>query len=660
MLQYRLPQITPLVIVFQGFMLWASFLSPNALANPSGTEIDKLSDLPVLNSQDNSSLTDQLDPNSPDSISGEKLVNKTVELQQVQANFSCPDFTPLTNTTKPNISSDDNKEIKIEPTSSCAADLMGVPNTQESVKKEPETSLIVQETVPELSPNISIKTVADDDQWHFKLQPYATVPINTYGTVSARGKTVSYHLSLGELLDTLRVTASGRFEGWKGRWGFIVDGYFASLQDIGNLSIERSRTPNPINTLNFLLNRSVNSKVQEVVNVLDREVQAARNIEELRDNGTFQNLDQRLQDFRGIVTEDVQRLRELESNLQAFKEIIVKDGQRLEVIALKVEDLQDIGLKIDELQELNLNNEELKRIISLRIKDLPILDDLEELNTKIKELNRLTDLRGLREKLTQTRDNLEQFGQQVRELRDKKEQLQQDKERLQQDREKLQQDKEQLQNLEAKIEEAKALLDREIQAIQKFEEFQANQEPQQLNADTRASLQFDQGIYDFALSYHIGDLPSHELPDQPSNRNFPLIWFQPIAGVRLNDISIDIETITNFQLSSSLVNIQGTVQQNFTRDRTWFEPLLGGKFGVQISDPVTFWLRGDASGFGLAGETDISWNLLFGVDWWVHRQISLQLGYRFYEIDYRNSSDNGDFGFEENLNGPFLSATFHF
>ena len=70
-------------------------------------------------------------------------------------------------------------------------------------------------------------------------------------------------------------------------------------------------------------------------------------------------------------------------------------------------------------------------------------------------------------------------------------------------------------------------------------------------------------------------------------------------------------------------------------------------------------MRGDASGFGLAGDTNISWNLLFGLDWWVQRELSLQLGYHFYEIDYGNSNDNSDFAFEENFNGLFVSATFH-
>ena len=67
-----------------------------------------------------------------------------------------------------------------------------------------------------------------------------------------------------------------------------------------------------------------------------------------------------------------------------------------------------------------------------------------------------------------------------------------------------------------------------------------------------------------------------------------------------------------------------------------------------------------ASGFGMAGDTDLSWNLLVRMDWWVNSTTSLQLGYRFYEINYKNGTGKNTFGFEQNLNGPFIAATFHF
>ena len=169
-----------------------------------------------------------------------------------------------------------------------------------------------------------------------------------------------------------------------------------------------------------------------------------------------------------------------------------------------------------------------------------------------------------------------------------------------------------------------------------------------------SSLNFNQGIYDFAFSYHLGAPAQDSRPERPSDKKFPLVWFEPIAGVRLNDINSTIEASLNFE------RFGRTFERSVSNGRTWFEPMVGGKLGVQVSDPVTLWVRGDVSGFGLAGDTDLSWNVLFGMDWWVSRKISLQLAYRFYQINYGNGSGNNAFVFEENFNGPFLSATFHF
>ncbi|MGL5035535.1 MAG: hypothetical protein ACRC6M_17250, partial [Microcystaceae cyanobacterium] len=184
---------------------------------------------------------------------------------------------------------------------------------------------------------------------------------------------------------------------------------------------------------------------------------------------------------------------------------------------------------------------------------------------------------------------------------------------------------------------------------------QANRFP---NASVESTLSFNQGIYDFAISYHFGDAAPYNLPKEPSNKPFPLLWFEPIAGMRLNAINAAIEDV-NFNLGSKSFS-PSLERINTDQDRTWIEPMLGGKLGLQISDPITFWIRGDASGFGMAGDTDLSWNLLAGMDWWVNSMTSLQLGYRFYEINYKNGTGNNAFGFEQNFNGPYIAATFHF
>ncbi|WP_019501472.1 outer membrane protein [Pseudanabaena sp. PCC 6802] len=165
-----------------------------------------------------------------------------------------------------------------------------------------------------------------------------------------------------------------------------------------------------------------------------------------------------------------------------------------------------------------------------------------------------------------------------------------------------------------------------------------------------ASASFSQGIYDFAVSYHFGDPAQYSLPDKPSNRSFPLYWFEPILGVRLNSLDASIDASLDF----------GRFDRNFQRTvssgRTWLEPTIGAKLGVQVSDPVILWLRGDISGFGLAGNPNLSWNVIAGADWWISPTTSLQIAYRFYEINYGNN----DLRFKLGYNGPFIGVTFNF
>lgn len=126
-----------------------------------------------------------------------------------------------------------------------------------------------------------------------------------------------------------------------------------------------------------------------------------------------------------------------------------------------------------------------------------------------------------------------------------------------------------------------------------------------MRATLVSNLTFIQGIYDFALTYHLGATPVAFDPKKPSNQDFPLIWFEPIVGTRLNQVDSTIKTTLSFDL------IPLVLEDSFSKGRTWFEPLIGEKLGLQVSDPLILWLRGDASGFGLAGQTRHQLEYLF-------------------------------------------------
>jgi hypothetical protein len=686
----------------------------------------------------------------------------------------CEGFTPLTNRVAPLVFEGETRTEELSD-SACAKDLAGVgaPVLPASPLTEPTPA------ATPIAPENPAPQGQEDRGWQIKFQPYATIPISTYGTATARGRTVSYHLDLGEVLQSLRVTGSARVEAWNGRFGLIFDGYYASLRNVIDRQKTRVRQPNFIDSLNWLLSRDASQRIQKAINGLEGISQSVDRIQGLKEEGSFQEAGDKIRALRqdiALKTEQLsqlpaaaeevrdqirqevalreEQLQELETAInnarQRFQQEIVpkiEQAQELKTtlaeirqevqqeVERKAERLNEFKQALDSLQGQLAERQNTLQEMVVKIQTLPDVDigeirdnidirDLRDLEKKIAELprdpafsDRLGNLKDFQEKLSQIQEalargqekiqelqglkdseplqQLQAKLQELRELKDseplqqlqgkieelrqtkdseilqqlqaKVQELQQlkDSEPLQQLQAKLQElrglkDSEPLQRLEQEIQNARESLEQLEQTMQQVQEFADNRQLQQLEADSETNLQFDQGIYDFAVSYHIGAPISHELPEKPSNRSFPLIWFQPYAGLRLNSISIDIEQTLTVQLSSPLVNFSQTFQQTFSQGRTWFEPLLGGKFGVQVSDPITLWIRGDASGFGLAGDTDLSWNLLFGVDWWVNRQISLQFAYRFYGIEYKNGSGDNAFGFTENFNGPFLAATFHF
>jgi hypothetical protein len=186
----------------------------------------------------------------------------------------------------------------------------------------------------------------------------------------------------------------------------------------------------------------------------------------------------------------------------------------------------------------------------------------------------------------------------------------------------------------------------------------ASREARRFQADLSATTGFSQGIYDFAVSYHFGAPAQFSLPEKPTNRSFPLYWFEPILGARLNALNASITARADVNLSFEQLGLdfQRTFQRTVSRGRTWLEPMVGAKIGMQVSDPITLWLRGDVSGFGLAGTPDLSYNIFAAADWWISRTVSSQIGYRFYGISYGNN----DLVFNQQYNGPYLGVTFNF
>jgi hypothetical protein len=546
----------------------------------------------------------------------------------------CRSFTPLENAVAPTVEETGQLRTAL-PNSVCAQDLLEVEGAMVQTTSASQTLPAVSQAEETPKP-----VASDPDRWRFTFQPYVTVPVSTYGSATVRGRTVDYHLGLGSLLQSLKFTASGRVEAWKGNWGFIIDGYYTSLGSITNIQRVTTRTPSPFNTVDYLLSRGINTNLGEFADQLNQQVQTLREAKELQATEIqtkLATLTDNLKALKETLGQEREELQNLAGRIDQTKENLAQKEQRLETLTAKVEDLKnfrEVGFELDADQKI-------KAAIAINSAIAKNQDQLQDLQDKIEKIGDPPSLNQVRQNLQAIQETLAETQQKVDELRRIK-------------------DSEPLKQLQGALDETQAQVKQKLEKLETIKDFVENRDPQQINNDITSNLDFSQGIYDFALTYNFGDTPPSSLPKEPSGHSFPRIWFQPIIGARLNSLNLKLENTINYQISSTLVNIEGTAQNTYQASKLWFEPLLGAKVGIQLSDPISLWLRGDYSGFGMAGDTDYSWNLLFGMDYWVRENISLQLGYRFYEINYQNGSGSNAFGFSESFNGPFLSASFHF
>jgi hypothetical protein len=116
------------------------------------------------------------------------------------------------------------------------------------------------------------------------------------------------------------------------------------------------------------------------------------------------------------------------------------------------------------------------------------------------------------------------------------------------------------------------------------------------------------------------------------------VILEPYAGARLNHLRVEIE-------------IRGG--QQVDDNQTWVDPIVGSRFGVDISDRLA--LMGAADVGGVVTGSDLSWNLQGYLGYrttFFGRDAVLTAGYRAFYTDY----DDGNFEWDVTQHGPILGT----
>lgn len=77
----------------------------------------------------------------------------------------------------------------------------------------------------------------NEQDWRYVFSFYAFLPARTNGISTVAGTAVPLDLDLGDAVELLDFAAAGRFEAWRGDWGFIFDANYVALEAGGALPI---------------------------------------------------------------------------------------------------------------------------------------------------------------------------------------------------------------------------------------------------------------------------------------------------------------------------------------------------------------------------------------------------------------------------------------
>jgi hypothetical protein len=131
------------------------------------------------------------------------------------------------------------------------------------------------------------------------------------------------------------------------------------------------------------------------------------------------------------------------------------------------------------------------------------------------------------------------------------------------------------------------------------------------------------------------------------------LTFEPYGGLRYGylrqkgDLNIDIPRL-------------GSAGQTVGTSEDWVEPFVGGRLIWDLNDKIALNVRGDAGGFGIGSASDLTWQIVGGVDYKFTKNVILNAGYRYVDLDYSHGSGSDEFGIHLKAQGPIVGLTILF
>ncbi len=121
------------------------------------------------------------------------------------------------------------------------------------------------------------------------------------------------------------------------------------------------------------------------------------------------------------------------------------------------------------------------------------------------------------------------------------------------------------------------------------------------------------------------------------------------GGVRYNSIRQEIDFTTSGPANPPTLG----------GDQNWVEPVIGARGMWRLNERWTTIASLDLGGFG-AGGNDLQVGANIGFDYQPWQNTAITFGYRFFSVDYSDTLDSGDFGYDVTQHGPYFGVKVFF
>jgi len=105
----------------------------------------------------------------------------------------------------------------------------------------------------------------------------------------------------------------------------------------------------------------------------------------------------------------------------------------------------------------------------------------------------------------------------------------------------------------------------------------------------------------------------------------------------------------------------GFPNQKVSDSGSVIDPMIGGRIAWHITDAWSLWFRGDVAGFDISdSQSQLTYNLLGGVEWRFGPAASALIGFRYLNIDLEKDGGRRTFNADIEMFGPFLGVNLYF